>query len=120
MKTYSNTSSTGKFASSNAISTLILALALIGSTCAFAQAPAHNHELAVSPTKTTEPVKKAKKVPGKLAQLVHLKKNKKTKVVDSRMNSADEPGTIATSVSDVKLKKIPLSKDKPEEVSVAQ
>ena len=109
-----------KQATSRACSALILTLSLIGSTAAFAQTPANNHELAVNPAKPTVPEKKLKKIHRKLAQLVHFKKAKRSKIVDSRMNSADEPGTIATSVSDVKLKKIPLSKGKPEEVSVAQ
>ena len=72
---------------------------------------------AVKPSTSTA---KLKDLPGKLAVATHLKKANKPKPVDARLNSADAPGSVATGVSSVKLKKIPGSKEKAEEVSVAQ
>ena len=63
---------------------------------------------------------KLKDLPGKLAVAPHLKKANKPKLVDARLNSADAPGSVTTGVSTVKLKKIPSSKEKAEDVSVAQ
>jgi hypothetical protein len=99
---------------------LLSALTLIGTESVFAKTPEDtSHPLAID-VKPATTGSKLKTLPTKLAQAVHLKKAKKAKPVDARMNSADAPGSVATGVSSVQLKKIPASKDKPEDVSVAQ
>ena len=120
MKQQPQKTAAGKNAVSTACTTVLFALTLISSTPASAQSPASKAEPKTSIEKSTTPTKKLEKIPAKLARLTHLKKTKKSKIVDNRMSPADAPGTVATEVSNVKLKKIPLNKDKPEEVSVAQ
>ena len=97
---------------------------------AFLTAGLADNALATKSDEAPEPFSKAVKpstsnsklkgLPGRLAVATHLKKANKPRPVDARLNSADAPGSVATGVSSVKLKKIPGSKEKAEDVSVAQ
>ena len=120
MKPQLQKTASGKKAVATACTTLLFAVTCIGSTIASAQTLASKAEPKANTEKSTTPTKKLAKIPAKLAQLTHIKKTKKSKVVDGRMSPTDAPGTVTTQVSNVKLKKIPLNKDKAEEVSVAQ
>lgn len=119
MKSQLNTTAPKQLLISLARSSVLAIVALISSNAALAQSSA---QPAPTPEKITKPTaaQKLKKIPAKLAKLGHFKKAKKDRIVDSRMNSADAPGTVGTAISNVKLKKIPLSKEKAEDVAVAQ
>ncbi len=99
---------------------VFLVSALVGSEIAFAQPAPHSEKNSVESANAANKTSKLKKISSKLAHFRSNKKTKKSPVINNKMNSSDTPGTVTTGVSSVKLKKIPLGAEKPEEVSVAQ
>jgi hypothetical protein len=99
---------------------VFLVSALMGSEIAFAQPAAHSEKNSVESGNAAKKVSKLKKISSRIALFQSNKKMKKSPSINNKMNSSDTPGTLATGVSGVKLKKIPLGTEKSEEVSVAQ